>query len=319
MICRLLGGSIWHWGRGCQIADVSPLRSWRPSIYHPSDNTACTRSRFKRKAFIDKTTGRPLAYYASCCPCRRYRMPAMTMPDLFAQIDSAQDGATADATIKRRRSPAGQATTRLVVSAHVGNNADVFPQILKLHVPTGSIIADVTYGKGAFWRRVPTTDYTLYASDISEGIDCRELPYGDDSLDCVVLDPPYMEGFYRKNGSEKAGSGTHQAFRDHYSNGSEEPPSNGAKWHGAVLDMYKQAGTEACRVLRSKGILIAKCQDEVSANRQTPHARRDNQRIRPDGIVLQRPVHRGQAQQARRQSPQEAEPRAEESLLLPGL
>lgn len=192
----------------------------------------------------------------------------MAMRDLFVQSDSAQDHGSGDAALKRRRSPAGQATTQLVLSAHVGNNADVFPQILKLHVPMGSRIADVTFGKGTFWRKVGVTDYTLYTSDIADGIDCRELPYGDASLDCVILDPPYMEGFYRKNGSEKAGSGTHQAFRDHYANGSEEPASNGAKWHGAVLDMYKQAGAEACRVLRNKGILIAKCQDEVSANRQ---------------------------------------------------
>ena len=126
----------------------------------------------------------------------------------------------------------------------------------------------MTYGKGSFWRQVRATDYTLHTSDIADGTDCRELPYDDDALDCVVLDPPYMEGFYRKNDSEKAGGGTHQAFRDHYSNGSEEPVSNGAKWHGAVLDMYRQAGAEAYRVLRNKGILIVKRQDEVSANRQ---------------------------------------------------
>ena len=192
----------------------------------------------------------------------------MSMPDLFAQVEFAQDDVTTDVTPRKRRSPAGQATTRLVLSAHVGNNADVFPQILKLHVPAGSIIADVTYGKGAFWRRVRTEEYTLHTSDIADGTDCRKLPYGNDSLDCVVLDPPYMEGFYRNNDSEKAGAGTHQAFRDHYSNGNEEPVSNGAKWHGAVLDMYQQSGSEAYRVLRKKGVLIVKCQDEVSANRQ---------------------------------------------------
>ena len=195
-------------------------------------------------------------------------MPLPDLADLFAQVDSAQNGVTSDVKPRRRRSPIGQATTRLALSAHVGNNADVFPQILKLHVPIGSRIADVTYGKGAFWRQVRATDYTLHLSDIADGIDCRELPYDGDALDCVVLDPPYMEGFYRKNDTEKAGGGTHQAFRDHYSNGSEEPVSNGAKWHGAVLDMYMQAGAEAYRVLRNKGILIVKCQDEVSANRQ---------------------------------------------------
>ena len=117
-------------------------------------------------------------------------MPMRDLADLFAQVDSAQDGGTSDVKTQRRRSPTGQATTRLVLSAHVGNNADVFPQILKLHVPIGSRIADVTYGKGSFWRQVRATDYTLHMSDIADGTDCRELPYDDNALDCVVLDPP---------------------------------------------------------------------------------------------------------------------------------
>jgi hypothetical protein len=36
----------------------------------------------------------------------------------------------------------------------------------------------------------------------------------------------------------------------------------------AVLDLYFRASKEAHRVLRDGGILIVKCQDEVSANKQ---------------------------------------------------
>ena len=173
-----------------------------------------------------------------------------------------------DSKKKKRKSPSGKPTNDLVLSAHVGNNADVFSQVLKLNVPRGSTIADVTYGQGAFWLNVHKDDYHLHKSDISDGVDCRNLPYEEASLDCVVLDPPYMEGFYRNEGSEKAGGGSHQAFRDRYSNGSEEPTDSNAKWHDAVLDIYKVSGLEAHRVLRNKGILIVKCQDAVSANRQ---------------------------------------------------
>ena len=96
-----------------------------------------------------------------------------------------------------RRSPRGTATSALVVSAHVGTNADVFPQVLGLHVPTGARIADVTYGKGVFWRKIQEDDYDLLATDIATGVDCRALPYGATTLDAVVFDPPYMEGFFR--------------------------------------------------------------------------------------------------------------------------
>jgi len=109
-------------------------------------------------------------------------------------------------------------------------------------------------------------EYNLVPSDIKTGTDCRSLPYCAGSFDCVVLDPPYMEGLYRNTNEHLAGSGTHGAFRIAYSNGQET--KSGPKWHDAVLDMYYRTGAEAYRVLRQEGILIVKCQDEVSANTQ---------------------------------------------------
>lgn len=57
-------------------------------------------------------------------------------------------------------------------------------------------IADVTYGKGVFWRNVHKEDYDVLPTDIATGVDCRALPYGAATLDAVVFDPPYMEGFF---------------------------------------------------------------------------------------------------------------------------
>jgi DNA methylase len=166
-----------------------------------------------------------------------------------------------------KRTQGGIATTDVVMSAYVNGNAEVFPQILALHVPEGSTIADVTWGKGVFWKNVPEGSYTVKATDLKTGVDCRKLPYEDASIDCVVLDPPYMEGLFRKSKDHLAGAGTHSAFREHYSNG-DSAEEGSPKWHAAVLDLYYKAGREAKRVLRDNGILIVKCQDEVSANRQ---------------------------------------------------
>ncbi|WP_414564024.1 MULTISPECIES: DNA methyltransferase [unclassified Anabaena] len=182
-------------------------------------------------------------------------------------LNSAHEG---DSVKKRKQG--GESTSNLVMSAYMAGNADVFPEILKLHVPEGAIVADVTWGKGVFWRNVPEGKYKVLPTDISTGIDCRKLPYEAVSIDCVVLDPPYMEGFYRKEGSLKAGSGTHSAFSDAYSNGYEvndDTDNVGTKkWHAAVTDMYFKAGREAFRVLKKNGVLIVKCQDEVSAGKQ---------------------------------------------------
>ncbi len=80
----------------------------------------------------------------------------------------------------------------LVLSTHIAGNENVFPKILDLYVKPGSVVADVTYGKGVFWRNVPSGRYELRATDIQSGVDCRNLPYEDGEIDCVVLDPPYM-------------------------------------------------------------------------------------------------------------------------------
>jgi hypothetical protein len=168
-----------------------------------------------------------------------------------------------------RKRPDGVATTDVVLSASVGDNAPVFRDILKLFVPDGSIIADVTWGKGAFWRLIPEGRYKILPTDIQTGVDCRDLPYEDGSLDALVLDPPYMEGLFRRKTDHLAGSGSHAAFREHYSDGKATTNDAGApKYHDAVVDLYLRAGEEARRVLKNYGIFIVKCQDEVSANTQ---------------------------------------------------
>ena len=168
---------------------------------------------------------------------------------------------------RRRKSPSGETTSDLICSTHIGLNEEVFPHILDLHVPSGSTVADVTYGKGIFWKRVPENSYQVLATDIETGMDCRDLSYEDDSIDCVVLDPPYMEGLHRKQQRNLAGNGSYSPFRNTYSNGKttgrKEP-----KYHAAVLDLYFRASEEALRVLRPYGVFIVKCQDEVSANLQ---------------------------------------------------
>jgi hypothetical protein len=147
---------------------------------------------------------------------------------------------------KKKRVQKGKTTSNLIFSAYVGKNEDVFPKILQLHVPLGSTVADVTYGKGVFWKKVPKGNYNLLPTDIKMGVDCRSLPYSDESIDCVVLDPPYAEGFYRRSVSHLAGSGTHNAFRERY--GIETPTTEGPKYHEAVLDLSKQVKrhTESC-------------------------------------------------------------------------
>lgn len=172
-------------------------------------------------------------------------------------------------TLRRQR---GVSTSSLVMSAYTDGNENVFPYILQLHVPKGARIADVTWGRGVFWKKVNLAEYDVMGTDIAMGVDCRALPYATESLDCVVLDPPYMEGFYRRSPGQKAGRGSHSGLASAYSNGdeinSDTANQGAARYHGAVTALYYAAGAEAYRVLKRSGVLIVKCQDEVSANRQ---------------------------------------------------
>ena len=162
---------------------------------------------------------------------------------------------------EKRRVRNGAATNDLVLSAYTDGNDRTFPRVLGLYVAPGSVVADVTYGKGVFWRHVPDDRYEVLATDIQNGVDCRDLPYEDGEIDCVVLDPPYM---HSPGGTAHK---TQPPFEEHYRN-NESGNRTGSKYHEAVLDLYREAAEEAHRVLRDRGVLIVKCQDEVCSNRQ---------------------------------------------------
>lgn len=132
-----------------------------------------------------------------------------------------------------------------------GTNADLFPVALRHYVKLGSKIADVTYGKGVFWRNIIETDYDLHRSDLQTGIDFRSLPYADDSFDAVVFDPPYLNG----------GSNAKPSLNDCYHNA-------GAMGHENVLALYLAGILEARRVLLRRGVLFIKCQPAVANHKQ---------------------------------------------------
>lgn len=148
--------------------------------------------------------------------------------------------------------------TNPIVTAIVGNSADVMTHILALYVGPGSSIADVTYKDGAFWRKTDLANYTLIPSDLNPvttetaHMDLRQTVYEPCSLDCFVLDPPFANGSTtpRKSPVSKR-----------YNLQSCLTPE-------AVLDLYAAGILEARRTLRPRGILVAKCQDMVNSGKQ---------------------------------------------------
>jgi hypothetical protein len=137
-----------------------------------------------------------------------------------------------------------------VLTARVGTNADLLPYIFKLYVPKGSVVADVTYGRGAFWRNLNESDYQLKKSDLKTGIDFRNLPYDDSSINALILDPPYMHG------GRTIKPSINKCYR------------NDNSGHESVVRLYAGGILEAARVLKKGGLIIVKCQDEIESGKQ---------------------------------------------------
>jgi len=138
----------------------------------------------------------------------------------------------------------------VILTSHTGNNADLLPYIFELYVPDSSKIADVTYGKGVFWNNIDKEKYQLFPSDLQSGIDFTKLPYENNIFDCLILDPPYMHG----------GQTIKSSINDCYKNKNTS--------HESVIRLYTGGILEASRVLKKKGIILVKCQDEIESGKQ---------------------------------------------------
>lgn len=139
-----------------------------------------------------------------------------------------------------------------IVTATVGNNSDIFPNILEIYAKDNDTIIDITYGKGVFWRNVNAEKYSFRPSDILTGINYNYLPYKNNVIDMVVFDPPYMG----HNG------GKNYAVARNYN---VDVPKYDKRY---IEKLYFGGIDEACRVLRKKGILVVKCQDEIQSGKQ---------------------------------------------------
>lgn len=146
----------------------------------------------------------------------------------------------------------------MLLSVHNSDNADMIAAAMKLYAPDKAVIADVTYGKGAFWTKTDLSPYTFLSSDIRpmRGCQCvsdfRDLPYEDESINIVVLDPPYIHN-----------PGNHQSD-GRYGN----KATTTGLYHEGIIKLYKEGMEEAVRVLRPGGQLWVKCKDEIEAGKQ---------------------------------------------------
>ena len=139
------------------------------------------------------------------------------------------------------------------------DQSEIIKDILKLHVPNGRIDCDPTYSIGAFYNGtgieppVLKFDISPQADGVIEA-DARCLPLENESVSCVMFDPPFL-ATKGKLLMEKRGNKINLRFGVY-------PDEQ------SLHQFYADAIVEIYRILKSNGILIFKCQDKVSGGKQ---------------------------------------------------
>ena len=104
----------------------------------------------------------------------------------------------------------------MIYTARAENNKGFFRDILRLYVPEGSAIADLTWGRGNFWVGIDQSRYKLIRLDkytpCDVKADFRAVPLADESQDAVVFDPPYVTRMGFKKRSKQNPNGSNQKF-----------------------------------------------------------------------------------------------------------
>ena len=132
-----------------------------------------------------------------------------------------------------------------------GTNADLIATVARLYLRKGDRLADITFGRGVFWRNLNLSDYRFHKSDKitcpSSPHDFRQLPYKARFFDVVVFDPPY------------AHAGASMRVEPCYHIAS----TAGGLSHRDIMEGYRLGMGEATRILKPGGTLWVKCADEI--------------------------------------------------------
>lgn len=146
----------------------------------------------------------------------------------------------------------------MVIKSISYNQEEIIEDIINLHVPQGYIDLDPTYSKGNFYKsgriQEPTLKYDIspQADDIKYQ-NCTKLPQGNNRLQCIMFDPPFLAATGKSLKTDK-GNITARRFGIY---------ENELKLH----KFYKDSMMEFYRVLNKNGVLIFKCQDKVSSGK----------------------------------------------------
>jgi hypothetical protein len=132
-------------------------------------------------------------------------------------------------------------------------NGPLLAAAAQLWIGPDDVVLDVTYGRGMFWTHYRPEH--LVAHDLAlDGVDFRQLPEADASVDVVIFDPPYITtGVATQPETQRL----HDAFG----------LVGGDYSISDLKELFAAGMKEATRVLKPKGRLFVKCMDFVTSGR----------------------------------------------------
>lgn len=139
------------------------------------------------------------------------------------------------------------------------NQTEIIKWILQLHVPSEKIDCDPTYSKGLFYKDIeePIYKFDIYPqTDDTVKADSRNLPLTDNSINCIMFDPPFLA---TSGKSLKDDDTSHNIILQRFSYYPTEKE---------LFQFYIDSMKEFHRILKDNGILIFKCQDKISQGTQ---------------------------------------------------
>lgn len=133
-------------------------------------------------------------------------------------------------------------------------NGPLISHAAELWIDSDDVVVDATYGKGNFWTVFRPENLIAHDLYVGDGVDFRNLPEADESVDVVVFDPPQIP----QGGRDTS---TTQDFLDRY--GLQGVPKTRAELEVLIAEGM----TEASRVLKPRGRLFVKCTDYINGGR----------------------------------------------------
>ena len=138
-------------------------------------------------------------------------------------------------------------------SVFSGDNAGLIAYVAPLWIPPDALVLDDTYGGGGWWKQWRPERLIAHDRYTLDGVDFRQLPELDASVDVVAFDPPYVS----------TGNPATSTVPDLYAR-----YGIGQTGWRATFELVAAGMKEATRVLVPRGRLLVKCCDFVESGQR---------------------------------------------------